>query len=316
MSSRKFRNAVLPASHKMGRYRIIKRMASGGFGVVYLAQRDDGEMVAMKEFLPSIFVCRKKGVTVKVEASDEARRFQQGLESFFREADTLAKIQNDKIVPIWDVFQANGTAYFTMPIEKGGTIQALARLGKFGTSEADVRSLFIEACKGVEVLHSKGLLHLDIKPSNLWVRPDRSVVVLDLGASRWEDEEIKNLNLARTPGFAAPEQHSTFNTESIPLSTRTDIYGICASMLSFLSGHPPISAPERRVFHPPVAWSMMGQVSPALLHVIDKGMSLRPALRYDSVAHLRAALENVPRLSTSSEIFKEISSPFQFPPKN
>ena len=294
-------NAVLPNGHKMGRYTIMKKLSSGGFGVVYLARRSDGHVVALKEFLPSIIPCRPQGSGVEVECTSEydAKRFNEGLRAFFREADTLARIQNPRIIPIWDVFKDNGTAYFAMPVERGGTLQTLIRLKTTPVSERALRGLFVEACKGVEALHEGGLLHLDIKPSNLWVRPDSSVVVLDLGASRWEDEQVKSSQMARTPGFAAPEQHSSLKKGAPPpVSAKTDVYGLCASLLSCLDAQPPRSAPERRAGDHPISWTQLGHVSSALLNVIDTGMSLQPQFRYRDVASLRSALEHVPRLPT------------------
>lgn len=311
MSSKpSFKNALLNPQDKVGRYVIQKKLASGGFGVVYMALRDDGQQVALKEFLPSIFSCRPSGRHIRVEKEQEQYRFSQGLASFFREADTLAKIQSTRIIPIWDVFKENGTAYFAMPVERGGTLQALIRMSRRGVSEVDLRHIFVEACKGVEVLHQHGLLHLDLKPSNLWVRPDRSVLVLDLGASRWEDDQVKNMHMARTPGFAAPEQHGALKTKGqphIPLSAKTDIYGMCASLLSCLSGHPPLSAPERRPFFAPVAWSQMGQASTELLQVIEQGMSMRVGLRQKDMSQLRSQLENLPRLQSSPRWSERLS---------
>ena len=295
----KIKNAPLPPGYKVGRYRIQKKLAAGGFGVVYLASRADGEIVALKEFLPSIFSCRPQGTAIKLPTAHEEVRFSQGLASFFKEADTLAKLQSDRVIPVWDVFKENGTAYFAMPLERGGTLQAMIKFSKRQLSEIELRHLFVEACRGVEFLHENGLLHLDIKPSNLWVRPDRSVLVLDLGASRWEDDEVKNSQMARTPGFAAPEQHSGLRKESVSVSPKTDIYGLCASFLSCLIGHPPTPAPERKPFHPPSSWTRLGRSSPRLLAVLEQGMRMTPALRQKNVAELRSQLESIPRLSSS-----------------
>ena len=303
----KVKNALLAPSTVVGRYTIEKKLANGGFGVVYMATRSDGEKVALKEFLPSIFQCRIQGKYIHIENENEKTRFKQGLNSFFREADTLAKVHSSRIVPIWDVFKENGTAYFAMPIERGGTLQTLSRLKKGGLSEWELRHIFVEACKGVEELHSQGLLHLDIKPSNLWLRPDMSVVVLDLGASRWEDEEMKHVHLARTPGFAAPEQHITVKNRAqspkayADITVKADIYGMTASLLSCLRGKPPMSSPERRPFHPPIAWGQMGQASQDLIDIINQGMSMSPALRQSSMKELRHQLENLPRLSKSHQ---------------
>ena len=174
MAATKFSNDPLRPGFRLSRYSIVRRLSAGGFGVVYVARREDGKLVAIKEFLPSVIACRRpedKGI-IKLRGSTDTRRFRDGLEAFFREADTLAKIHDDRVIAVWDVFEANGTAYFAMPIEKGITLQTAIRANPIPMSDAKIREIFVKACQGVEVLHQHGLLHLDLKPSNLWLRPD------------------------------------------------------------------------------------------------------------------------------------------------
>ena len=296
MASQKFSNDPLRPGARLSRYTIVRRLSAGGFGVVYVAKREDGKLVAIKEFLPSVIACRKpedKG-KIKLKGSTDVRRFRDGLEAFFREADTLAKIHDDRVIAVWDVFEANGTAYFAMPIEKGITLQTAIRSSPLPLGNARLRDIFIRACHGVEVLHQHSLLHLDLKPSNLWLRPDGTVVVLDLGASRWEDEEGRTGQLARTPGFAAPEQHGSVKVKD--LTIRTDVYGLAATMYAALEGTPAPSAPGRLTRPMPFLNRRLGQHSSLLLALVDKGMALNAAERFGSIAELRQELEKLPPL--------------------
>lgn len=295
-SPRTFTNDPLRPGFELSRYRIVRRLSSGGFGVVYVALREDGRLVAIKEFLPSVIACRTpadKG-RVKIKNASDERRFKDGLDAFFREADTLAKIHDDQVIAVWDVFEANGTAYFTMPVEKGVTLQAAIRGRHEPFSDTWMRDTFVRACRGVEVLHRHSLLHLDLKPGNLWLRPDGSVVVLDLGASRWEDEEGRTGQLARTPGFAAPEQHGKVKVKD--LTVRTDVYGLATTFCATLQGFPPPSSPVRAQKDHNIVRARAGQHSSRLLSIIAKGMSLDPAQRFASVSDLRLALEQLPRM--------------------
>lgn len=295
-SPRSFTNDPLRPGFELSRYRIVRRLSSGGFGVVYVARREDGKMVAIKEFLPAVIACRtpENRGQVKLKSAGDERRFRDGLEAFFREADTLAKIHDEQVIAVWDVFEANGTAYFTMPVEKGITLQTAIRGRHAPFSDTWMRDTFVRACRGVEVLHRHSLLHLDLKPGNLWLRPDGQVVVLDLGASRWEDEEGRTGQLARTPGFAAPEQHGQVKVKD--LTIRTDVYGLATTFYAALEGVPPPSAPSRaNVVHDFVK-ARAGQHSSRLLAIIARGMDLDPAKRYASVSDLRLALEQLPRL--------------------
>lgn len=304
---KKFKNAVLISGQKVGQYTIKKKLSNGGFGVVYLAQRNDGYDVALKEFLPSILHCRDKNGPICLLSQEDQMRFNQGLQAFFREADTLSQVHNDKIIPIWDVFKENGTAYFAMPVEKGNTLHALMKNRKL--SELELQKIFIQTCMGIEALHTKGLLHLDIKPGNLWVRPDGSVLILDLGASRWEDEEMKNLQMARTPGFAAPEQHNFKNYKDV--NVKTDVYAICASLLCCLYQHAPTPA-NKRTSSSFETTGLIGQVSSDLLKIINKGMSLLPHMRYQSVKDLRKSLENLHQLKVTHINNENLEDPIEW----
>ena len=295
--SASFQNVSLSPGSLLERYTIVRRLSSGGFGVVYLADRDDGKPVAIKEFLPSVLPCREPGDRgrVRLRQASHGQRFKDGLEAFFREADILTRIHDDRVIQVWDVFEANGTAYFVMPVEKGGTLQALIRSQETPLPDPELRRLFVEACMGVEALHAAGLMHLDLKPSNLWVRPDGSVVVLDLGASRWEDEEGRTAHLARTPGFAAPEQHGGAK-KMRGLNMKTDVYGLAASFYAALERTPPAPAPDRSLDDAPLVHRRLGQHSTELLACVDRGLSLLPGDRWPTMRAFREALQAIPRL--------------------
>lgn len=289
-------NATLRPGTRLNRYEIEKRLAAGGFGVVYRGHRDDGRRVAIKEFLPSMLECRKQPVdTVLPRDPANRERFRSGLDAFFHEADTLSQIHDPRIISILDVFRANGTAYFAMPLESGYTFQAFTR-AKPRPSERALVGLFAQAARGVEVLHAHGLLHLDLKPGNLWLRPNGEVVVLDLGASRWQDEHGSSIPAARTPGFAAPEQHGGSGKRRL-MDIRTDVYGLAATLRACLTGIPPLPAPLRTADDIRVEWA--GEASPRLLALIHRGTALDPAHRFPSMTSMRKAMEGLLHLPAS-----------------
>jgi serine/threonine protein kinase len=291
-------NALLQPGAQINRYKVVRRLAEGGFGVVYEGRRDDGKEVAIKEFLPSLIPCRRVDDHGLVSIGDrhQSERFEKGLAAFFREADTLSRIHDERIIAIWDVFKANGTGYFAMPMEKGYTFHTIMKAQRW-LGDGAARRLFVEAAHGVEVLHQSRVLHLDIKPVNLWLRPDGQVVLLDLGASRWADDEAEIQHLARTPGFAAPEQHGP--SRHAVLDERTDVYGLAASLRACLDGASPPPAPSRQVGESsaPHHW---GRRSTRLLQVMDQGMALDPQNRFQTIADFRRALEDIPRLDNVS----------------
>lgn len=292
-----FNNAYLPSGFKLPRYTIERRLSRGGFGAVYLAKRDDGKSVALKEFLPSMLKCRSETDNGRVNFAsvEDAKKFKAGLSSFFQEADTVKKIQNKQIVEILDVFEANSTAYFAMPVEQGCSLQYfVAQRGRL--SDEVIRKIFIDAATGLNVLHERGLLHLDIKPGNLWIRPDNSLVILDLGASRSKTNYQLLAPPARTPGYAAPEQHMKKNAIKKNLSIQTDTYGLAATMYACIEGTAPTVATKRKENDIPYSLLRKGQVSDGLLEIIDQGLSLKIEKRIQSAEEFRKKLLMLPKL--------------------
>lgn len=297
--SSELKNVYLPKGFKLQRYTIQEKAKPGGFGIVYLARREDGLSVAIKEFLPASLRCRTAADNGRVsfDNTDDARKFKDGLNSFFQEADTVAKIRDPQIIEILDVFEANGTAYFVMPYERGCSLHDYIKYRGGRIADAEIRDLFIYACSGLQVLHEHDLLHLDIKPGNLWVRPDNSLILLDLGASRNKYNYHLFGPSARTPGYAAPEQHSSLNkTANVPLTVKTDTYGIATSMYACIEGSAPPAANLRVKENIPLSIIRRGQSSSELLKLIDRGMSLDVKGRIPSAEEFKSLLLGLPRL--------------------
>lgn len=306
------KNAFLPSGYRLSRYIIEKMYSYGGFGVIYIAKHEDGRTVALKEFLPSMLDCREKILKTKdgvldapviLKDPESQKKFNKGLDTFFKEADTVAKIRDDRVVAILDVFEANNTAYFAMPLEQGETLNKMIKRNRFNISEKRIQQIFIDAASGIEVLHNHGILHLDIKPGNLWVRPDGSVLVLDLGASR----EKENYHLfgppARTAGYAAPEQHTSI--KKAKLTVQTDVYGLAASMYACLEGKAPPEAPLRKENDIDYSVLKAGQFSSGLLELIDDGLKLNQVDRIKTAEIFKDRLSRLSRLQTyNKEIVK------------
>lgn len=300
-----YKNVFLPNGYKLPRYTIEKRLSSGGFGAVYIARHDNGHTVALKEFLPSLLDCRREGDNgiVSFKDEDSKKKFQKGLEVFFQEADTVAKIRDERVIAILDVFEANGTAYFAMPVEQGETLQRLIKKNADSRiSDKRIQQIFIDASIGVQVLHEHGLLHLDIKPGNLWIRPDGSVVVLDLGASRGQEDYHLFGPLARTPGYAAPEQHESYKTTT--LTIQTDVYGLAASMFCCVEGVAPEIATKRNKKDVTLLEKRIGYVSSELLSLIDEGLALNFNDRIGSAEEFKNRLLKIPRLNEKTGMLK------------
>lgn len=304
-----FKNYYLTYGNKLqgNKYIIQRKISSGGFGAVYLARTITSRSVAIKEFLPAGIKCRTipNSSEINIGLEEDKNNFSLGLEAFFQEADTVAKINNSKIIKILDVFKENGTAYFVMPIEQGESLYSYSVRQSKRISDEELKRIFIDATIGLASLHEHNLLHLDLKPGNLWVRPNGDLVILDLGATRDKNNYLNLKPPARTPGYAAPEQHNRRHGQIAELTVRTDVYGMAASIYSCIERHPPIEATKRKESDIPYQLLRAGQVSDGLLQVIDDGLMLNPKDRIKSANEFRERLESLPKLSTDS--FKTFS---------
>ena len=116
-------NASLPESMQLGNYRIVKKISSGGFSIVYLAQDENGQSVAIKEYMPAALAQRKPGEFCPYVAAENLNTYRIGLKCFFEEGRALASIYHPNIVRVLNFFRANETVYMVMHYESGRSLQ-------------------------------------------------------------------------------------------------------------------------------------------------------------------------------------------------
>src|SRR3954469_15627561 len=144
-------NASLPEGHEIGGYRIVKKIASGGFSIVYLAYDAEGNAVAIKEYLPSALALRQPGELVPVISRPNLPVFRIGLKCFFEEGRALARIIHPNVVRVLNFFRANDTVYMVMAYESGHALQeVVARHAGKGSRarEGFIRQVFTGVCAG------------------------------------------------------------------------------------------------------------------------------------------------------------------------
>jgi eukaryotic-like serine/threonine-protein kinase len=293
-------NAPLPAGLEIGGYRILKKIASGGFSIVYLAQDEVGELYAVKEYLPASLVKRASGELVPAVNADQLTTFRNGLKCFFEEGRALARISHPNVVRVTNFFRANETVYMVMGYEKGRTLQdiILRYRGKATKGnrevvpEKHVRRIFTQAMNGLREVHANRLLHLDIKPANLYLRLDGSPMLLDFGAARQSlTGDNHRLFPMYTPGFAPPELYKR-NQEFGPW---TDIYSLGASMFAAIIGAPPQPADQRLTNDRTntILESALKSYSHELIHLINWCLRLNPLERPQSVFALQRTMRRI-----------------------
>ena len=282
------KNLSLPVGYKLQDYEIIKVLSSGGFSFVYLARDKNNNTVAIKEYLPTSIALRVEGSTIQA-SPDNVQLFKHGMKCFFDEGLALAKIEHKNIVRVVNFFRANDTVYMVMEYELGKSLQEYILGQEELVSEKFIRKVFTELSNGLREVHAQKLLHMDIKPANVYIRIDGSPVLLDFGSAR----QILHLNQTRvtpsfTPGYAPPEQY----LDRKLLGPWSDIYSIGATMYSCIVRAAPMAADQRVKNDLLVPASKMGkdQYSAALLEIIDQCMSLDHLKRPQSLHALQKLL--------------------------
>ena len=273
---------------------MVRRISSGGFGIVYLALDADGQQVAIKEYLPASLATRAPAELQPMVAPEKLSLYRLGLKSFFEEGRSLAQISHASVVSVLNFFRENETVYMVMNYLEGATLQEFivtARELKADKvfRESTIRSLFDEVLRGLRIVHQHKMLHLDIKPANIFITNDDKAVLIDFGAAR--EVLSKEGNFIRpmyTPGFAAPEMYR----RDSQLGPWTDIYAIGACIYACMQGIPPNEAPQRQdKDRLALALNKLrGVYSDNLIEVVEWCMAMDPLSRPQSVFALQKEL--------------------------
>lgn len=283
-------NAALPEGTELGGYRIVKKIAVGGFSIVYLATSPDGHEVAIKEYLPAALATREAGQLSPAVTNEQAELYRLGMKFFFDEGRALSAIVHPNVVRVLNFFRAHDTVYMVMAYERGRSLQEhIARRRQKGVkplvSERSIRIAFAQVMDALREVHTHKLLHLDLKPANIYLRNDGTPILLDFGAARQTlHADLSRLHPMYTPGYAAPELYAKRE-----LGPWTDVYSIGASIFCCMVGMPPQSSIERKrddrmeiYFH-----ELQNLYSTELIELVRWSLLLDPMQRPQSVYALQ-----------------------------
>jgi serine/threonine protein kinase len=273
-------------------YMIERELAHGGFSSVYLARQiEDQVQVAIKEYLPRKFAHRTWNNVVIPHNDETKASFLRGRALFFEEAKVLANLKHHNIVDVINFFQANETVYMVMVYDYGVTLDKVIKDSKIKKTEQLLISIFNLLLTGIGVIHQQKMVHLDIKPANILIRPNFDPLLLDFGAIRKFPDTYKSpYTKVLTKGFSPIEQYSL----SSPLGPWTDIYAVGASMRCYLDGKIPMPAPDRKTEEKmiPAVKAYKRKFPEYLLKAIDWAMEIEPEQRPQSIEELQEALSN------------------------
>jgi len=277
------------------RYEIIKVLKAGGFGITYEAKYIDLERkVVIKEYYPSSIVNRDSTDTV-IPSSVDIKNYEKGLEDFLKEAKALAKFDtNPNIVNITEHFTANGTAYFVMPFEEG---EDLARyLDKHGKmSETEILDVIFPILKALQEIHKIGMIHRDIKPANIFMRTNKTPLLIDFGTARYAfGKNSKSLTSILTAGYAPIEQYDSKSLQG----AFTDIYALGATIYTMATYSVPPESTSRslaklRNSADPLKPITSSNFSLEFKNAVHKALNVMEEDRYQSVDEFRKALKGI-----------------------
>jgi serine/threonine protein kinase/DNA-binding beta-propeller fold protein YncE len=236
-----FHKSALGTGFRLAEYTIESVLGHGGFGITYLA-RDTalGALVAIKEYLPHEIANRDDKTMVLPNPSREAvRDYQHGLKNFVKEARALARFKHPNIVRVLRFLEANGTAYVVMEYEEGQSLADYLKRNGPRLDEQMLLRVFVPILNGLHAVHEAEMLHLDIKPENIYLRKDGSPMLIDFGSARQATANMQRVAL--THGYAPMEQYPDRGTPG----PWTDVYAIGASMYRCISGKKPDDSLER-----------------------------------------------------------------------
>jgi len=314
----KLKPSALPAGSIIGGYRVVRKLAAGGFGVVYLALDAHGHQVAIKEYIPAALATRGPGELIPKVLPEKLSLYRLGLKSFFEEGRALAQISHASVVSVLNFFRENETVYMVMNYLEGSSLQDFIVTARDLKQqrvfrEATIRSLFDEILRGLRIVHQHKMLHLDIKPANIFITNDDKAVMIDFGAAREVlSKEGHFVRPMYTPGFAAPEMYR----RDSQMGPWTDIYSIGACIYACMIGYPPSEAPQRdkKDALPQALAKLRGIYSDSLIAVVQQCMSLDALARPQSVFSVQKELarggdgpEQAP-LTTVSKLRKQLDS--------
>ena len=284
-----FNPQALPEGTRLGDYKIISVLGGGGFGITYkVIHVSSGSLVVIKENLPSEIAYRDWSTleVVPFMRSGAQETYRWSLSSFYREAQTLSKLNHRYIVSVYEAFECYNTAYFVMPyIEGVDLLEWFQNSGTHAQLAGHLEQYFLLLLEALDHVHAHHFCHRDVKPSNIMITKDGSPLLIDFGAARDSTSEATRTVLA-TIGYAPIEQLESHGK----IGPWTDIYALGATFYRLVTGEePPLAISRVRndtIRHLSQEKRLLTLHSKTFLRAIEFSMRLNEADRPQSCSEL------------------------------
>jgi serine/threonine protein kinase len=291
--------SIHQARHLEGGYVLGKILGQGGMGAVYEGRHETlGRRVAIK--------------LLRADMADPAMRHVY-TERLLREARLLASLSHPNIMTIFDVgIWREGQVFLAMELVEGDTLRGWLKAE--ARTWRQILDVYLQAARGLEAAHARGVIHRDVKPENMLIGLDGRVRVTDFGLARAGEQGVEEArtmggvsmssasNLTQTgdimgtPAYMAPEQHLGADVDH-----RADQFALCVSLWEALVGERPFEGESRQALAMAVCAGQLRdapqgiEVPRALLDVLRRGLRPVPAERWASMGALIEALEAAAR---------------------
>lgn len=267
----------LPPS--VGRYRVLERIGKGAMGVVYAAEDEAmGRRVAVKVMMADL------------EEEPETR------ERFLREARVTGQLVHRNIVTVFDLGEDRGRPFIVMELLNGLPLADYLATPPARSLGAKL-DLMMQVCEGLGVAHRRGVIHRDVKPSNIYVQHDGGLKILDFGVARLPASNLTASGfLVGTPDYMSPEQ-----AQGGRVDPRSDLFSAAGVFYFMLTGRAPFASPDLpKVLHAVVHEDPIPlddrEAPEPLRRLLAKGLAKSPVDRYPDCSAMRADLGRVVRL--------------------
>lgn len=265
----------------LGGYRILRPLGEGGMGKVYLARHPDS----------------REEVAIKVLPPRKAAEEEQALLRFRREMELSGRVRHPNLALMLGDGEEQGVHFMVLEYVPGESLFQAVKGERGGPLRVpDVARLFLQVAEGLGAAHSAGLVHRDVKPSNIMITPEGDVRVLDLGLARAVEEDrplTRTDTIVGTLDYASPEQ--LVNAASA--DRRSDLYSLGCTMYFALAGRPPFEGGDivnkifkQRMDDPEPLERVARGVPPAFAAIVRKLMAKNPDDRYQDTDELRVDL--------------------------
>jgi serine/threonine protein kinase len=280
--------APTPASarkipERIGKYLIINEVGRGSTGTVYLSHDPYyGRDVAIKVY--------------NIDSGGDDERARVARKMFLSEAHMVGMLHHPNILPIFDAGEEHGRCYIvTEHVHGARTLAAYCRPDNLLRID-DVVEIMFKCAKALHYAHSRGVIHRDVKPSNIMLTQDSDVRIIDFGIALVADSEISRIEgIAGSPSYMSPEQ-----VQSLELTNRSDLYSLGAVMYELLTGTRPFRAGNlAKLLHqivyatPPPIHTLRTEIPEELENVVAAALRKEPEQRYKSGLDFAAELTRV-----------------------